>query len=332
MLNDDLDIIKTAFQWLSEKNTCHVYLLTVINTWGSSPRPPGSLMLVHENGVYRGSVSGGCIETDIIKRFENSSSKDTFPDIYTYGTTREESHRFGLPCGGQVEILAEKLISAAQVKPLMQALENHTSLVRHVCLNTGEVSLNNTGCDKPLIADRHSVRKLFGPTWKMLIIGAGHLSEQVSRLAVSLDYRVIVCDPRKSRATHWKLDHCEHDSCMPDDFIKKHVTNNRCIVLALTHEPNLDDMALMEALDSDAFYVGSLGSQTTNDNRRKRLKALGVTQKGINRLHGPVGLPIGSHTPAEIAVSILAEITAEKNNRKLVLSSSPVRPTMYGIK
>ncbi|MGD8926895.1 MAG: XdhC family protein, partial [Thioalkalispiraceae bacterium] len=162
------------------------------------------------------------------------------------------------------------------------------------------------------------VRKIYGPQWNMLLIGASHLSQYVSQLALMLDYRVIVCDPREEYALAWQVEGTELTTMMPDDAVQHYAQQPRSIVLALTHDPKLDDMALLDALSSPAFYVGAIGSQRNCDARRRRLRELDVSGKQIQRLHAPVGLPIGSHTPPEIALSIMADITQQRN----IVSSS----------
>jgi xanthine dehydrogenase accessory factor len=156
----------------------------------------------------------------------------------------------------------------------------------------------------------------------MLLIGAGHLSQYVSQLALMLDYRVIVCEPREEYAQAWQLDGTELTTMMPDDAVQHYALQPRSIVLTLTHDPKLDDMALLDALGSSAFYVGAIGSQRNCDARRQRLRELGVPARHIQRLHAPVGLPIGSHTPPEIALSIMADITQQRNVVSVSLTQS----------
>ena len=333
---DDLTLLQTMSNWLDQQDCPNLspkhshkqcYLATVIQTWGSSPRPAGSMMIIHPDGRYAGSVSGGCIEQDLLKHLTKGPRETVFPITCSYGGTHEAAQRYGLPCGGQVKVLVEAITTKAQLTPAINAIKNNQQVSRHVCLTTGEISYNRNITDpyfaeETFIANSNFIRKIFGPAWRLLIIGAGDLSQQVAKTALSLNYQVIICDPRKEPIENWPISGCTIETCMPDDFIKKHANIRNCIVLTLTHEPNLDDMALMEALDSNAFYVGALGSVATNNARRKRLTALGVSANGINRLHGPVGLPIGSHTPAEICISIFADIIATRNNKTLALNEA----------
>ncbi len=328
--NSDHEIIETAINWLNQPLQAHkfIYFITVVKTWGSSPRQTGSIMAINQKGHTVGSVSGGCIEQALIEQLLNSNSYfSTFPQLIKYGINKAESQRFGLPCGGCLELIVEKLDTSAQLQPALDKINQRQRITRHICLSTGEISFSNRIPDAEFVYSPSSVNKVFGPGWRLLIIGAGHLSQIVATMALALDYHVIICDPRKNYKNNWRVEHTDFDTGMPDDAVKKLVTDTRCAVLALTHDPNLDDMALMEALDSDAIYVGALGSKTTNDKRRKRLKALGVSNTGIERLHGPIGLPIGSHTPAEISISILAELTAIRNGKYLMLSEQHVNIT-----
>ena len=351
---NELTLLQTMNDWLDQQDSpehCpeHCFLITVIHTWGSSPRPPGSMMIIHPDGSIAGSVSGGCIEQHLVKRLTKGPRKTVFPVIYNYGGNHQQAHQFGLPCGGQLKILVEAITSKAQLTPAIDAIKNNQPVSRHVCLTTGETSYNknnshpyftdnistnnkstnNKSTGNSFISNASFIKKTFGPAWHLLIIGAGDLSQYVAQTALTLNYQVIICDPREEHIKNWKISGCDIETCMPDDFIKKYADIPNCIVLTLTHEPNLDDMALMEALDSNAFYVGALGSVATNNARRKRLKALDVSSRGISRLHGPVGLPIGSHTPAEIAISIFADIIATRNNKVLTLNEPASYPDKH---
>ena len=196
---------------------------------------------------------------------------------------------------------------------LLKSLNAGKLIKRRVCLNTGEVSLHPAIAADDFQYTDDTVQKVFGPAWQMLLIGAGHLSRYVAQIALMLDYRITVCDPREEYQQNWEMDGVEFTRAMPDDAVKSLTNHPRGIVLTLTHDPKLDDMALMEALESDAFYVGALGSQRSSDKRREHLLELGISADDLSRLHAPVGLRIGSHTPPEIAVSIVAEITAARH-------------------
>lgn len=307
----DHEVLTTANTWLQQDH--EVALVTVLKTWGSSPRPPGSLLIMRRDGVITGSVSGGCVEEDLIKRYCSQQLSDSYPTRIDYGVNREEATRFGLPCGGRLELLIEQLHDPTQLQPLLEALQQQQLIARHVDLQTGEVSLQATRAGQDFIYTSIYVRKIFGPQWNMLLIGAGHLSQYVSQLALMLGYRVIVCDPREEYARNWQVEGTELTTLMPDDAVQQYARQTCSIVVALTHDPKLDDMALLDALTTPAFYVGAIGSQSNCNSRRQRLKQLGITPAQLQRLHAPVGIPIGSHTPPEIAVSIMAEITRLRN-------------------
>ena len=315
----DQDILQTAYDWLQQGH--EVALVTVLKTWGSSPRPLGSLMIMRRDGIHSGSVSGGCIEEDLLQRYRDGQLSDTSPSRVDYGVNRTEATRFGLPCGGRLELLIERLSdqddkrreNSKHLQQLLEALQQYQLISRHVDLQTGKASLHAASAEASFVYTSQYVQKIFGSQWSILLIGAGHLSQMVSQMALMLDYRVIVCDPREEYSQNWQIKGTELCTLMPDEAVLQYAQQARSIVVALTHDPKLDDMALLTALDSPAFYVGAIGSQRNCESRRQRLKELGLTSGQLQRLHAPTGLSIGSHTPAEIALSILAEITQQRN-------------------
>ena len=307
----DQEVLHTAYEWLRHGH--EVALVTVLKTWGSSPRPPGSLMVMRRDKVLNGSVSGGCVEEDLRQRYHDQQLSDTYPTLVNYGVKRDDATRFGLPCGGRLELLVEQPGDTEQLQQLLESLQQQQLMARHVDLRTGKVTLQDARADQDFMYTNIYVRKIFGPQWNMLLIGAGHLSQYVSQMALMLGYRVIICDPREEYAHNWQVEGTELTTLMPDDAVQHYTRQARSIVVALTHDPKLDDMALLDALQSPAFYVGAIGSQRNCDLRRQRLKELGISSSQLQRLHAPVGLTIGSHTPPEIAVSILAEITQQRN-------------------
>jgi xanthine dehydrogenase accessory factor len=307
----DREILETALNWLETGH--RPALVTVARTWGSSPRPVGSLMLMRDDGAYCGSVSGGCVEEDLVARYRDAQLGDALPTLVDYGINQAQATRLGLPCGGRLELLVERLDSPHPLRMLLDRTRANALMARRVCLNTGEVSLHPASAGDEFCYAEGYLSKVFGPHWQLLLIGAGHLSRYVAQIALMLDYRVMVCDPRDSYEPDNLEEYVERLDCMPDEAVQRCAGNPRCVVLALTHDPKLDDMALLDALQSAAFYVGAIGSKQNSDSRRKRLRTLGVTVEQLQRLHAPVGLPIGSRSPPEIAVSIMAEITALRN-------------------
>ncbi len=305
MESADREVLASAAEWLGQGRG--VWLVTVAQTWGSSPRPAGSLMAVCDDMRFVGSVSGGCVEDDLAARLAARVLPVTQPRIESYGVTAEQTHRFGLPCGGRLDLVIETLTVEEPLRAILRRMDGRQLIARRLCLATGEASLHPARRDEPFCFDGANLTKVFGPAWRLVLIGAGQLSHYVAEMAVALDYHVIVCDPREEYAAAWQVRGAELDTRMPDDVVRENAVDVRSAVVALTHDPKLDDMALMEALTSRAFYVGALGSRANNDKRRARLAILGVPGDALARLHGPVGLPIGSRTPAEIAIAILAE-------------------------
>jgi xanthine dehydrogenase accessory factor len=314
MHSTDFEVFSQVQSWLAQEQT--IALITVVKTWGATPRPVGALLAISQEGQIVGSVSGGCIEDDIVKRVRVGEFES--PTILTYGVTDEQSQRIGLPCGGTIELVLELLTDVASVEPAVIALKDRQLIARQVNLVTGQVTWQDAKTKPALQYDAQQLTCVFGPAWQLILIGAGQISRYLSTFAQALDYQITVCDPRQEYAATWQVEGTQLDHRMPDEVVKALVQDNRSAVVTLTHDPKLDDMALLEALGSEAFYVGALGSQSNHQQRRKRLKSLGVSKSLLTRLHAPVGLPIGSHTPPEIAIAILAEMTAVRNGKQKV--------------
>jgi xanthine dehydrogenase accessory factor len=315
MDSPDLEVVRAAVDFLEAGH--QATLATVVTTWGSSPRPPGSLMVIRDDGAFAGSVSGGCVEDDLIARVQYGDVP-TAPESVVYGVSAEQTHRFGLPCGGRLELILEPLVDAAPWRLIAEAMTGRRLLARRLCLDTGEASLHPAGMAAGFAYDGRNLTRVFGPVWRLLAIGAGQLTRCLAEMALGLDYQVVVCDPRPEYAEAWQVAGAVLDTRMPDDTVRALAPDHRTAVVALTHDPKLDDMALMEALGSAAFYVGALGSAANNAKRRKRLAELGIPASDLARLHGPVGLPLGGRTPPEIALAILAYLTALRHGRQLV--------------
>lgn len=307
----DLEVLKSCEQWLAEGSRCE--LVTVVKTWGSSPRPEGAMLAIRDDGRVVGSVSGGCIEDDLIDQVRRQGITRERPELVTYGITADEAHRFGLPCGGTIQLAVEPLSDASLIPELLRRLNARELVARRLDLQTGAVTLGPAGPGMNLQVSASALTTVHGPRWRLLIIGAGQLTRFLAQIAVGMEYSVTVCDPREEYRSGWQVDGVELVHDMPDDVVIAMRPDARSAVLALTHDPKLDDLALMEALKSDAFYVGAIGSRVNNARRRERLKLFDLDDAQLDRLHGPVGIYIGSKTPAEIAISILAEMTAAKN-------------------
>jgi xanthine dehydrogenase accessory factor len=305
----DVEVIRTAMDWMNRGH--RVVLGTVVRTWGSSPRPPGSLMIIRDDGQVAGSLSGGCIEDDLIGRVRRGELAPRLPQATTYGASAEESQRFGLPCGGTVQIVLEPLSAASQLRELLAAIEQHRVVLRRLEMATGLVSLAPSEEGDVVAFDGSALVTVHGPRLRLVIIGGGQLSRYLATMAVMLDYRVTVCDPREEYHEGWAaIEGVTLSRLMPDDLVIGMNLDANSALVAVTHDPKLDDLALMEALKTPAFYVGALGSRRNNDARRTRLTEFDVSADEVARLRGPVGLNLGGRTPPEIAMSIVAEMTA----------------------
>lgn len=297
----------------------HAVLATVVRTWGSSPRPIGSIMAMREDGVIVGSVSGGCIEDDLILRYTQPNAADPLPrngppQFVKYGVTADEAHRFGLPCGGTLEVVLEFDPQTQALVDLVQALDAGKLMHRRVRLADGQVRLEASDVPADLSLDQQELVNTFGPEYRMLIIGAGQMSEYLATMAQFCGFAVTVCDPRKEYNSIWNVPGVRVVATMPDDTVTEFQPDARSCVIALTHDPKLDDMALLQALETPAFYIGAIGSRRNNHARRQRMiEYLDQTEESLARLRGPVGIYIGSKTPPEIAVSVMAEVLAVKN-------------------
>jgi len=249
------------------------------------------------------------------------------PEVVTYGVTAEQAARFGLPCGGTLQLVLEPVKAESQLKELLAIIERHELVARFLDLESGAVRLEAGRWSDALEFNGRLLKSIHGPRWRLLIIGAGQTSRFLAQMAQALDYQVTVCDPREEYADEWNVPGAALVRGYPDDAVLELNPDPNLAVVAVTHDPKLDDAALTEALKSPAFYVGALGSKLNNDKRRKRLTEFDLSAAEIARLRGPVGLKIGSRTPAEIAISILAEITAVRRGVKLEsigVSAAPV--------
>ncbi|HEX7685134.1 MAG TPA: XdhC family protein [Trinickia sp.] len=311
----DLEVLTTSARWLADG--ARVLIATVVRTWGSSPRPEGALLAIRDDGLVVGSVSGGCIEDDLIERLRRGEIDMARPSIARYGIAAEEAHRFGLPCGGTLELVLEPITAASGIGALCDALGQGALVARTLDMATGAARLAPASATDGVRFDGAQLVTVHGPRYRMLVIGAGQLSSYLASMAVGLDYRVTVCDPREAYTDEWNVPGTEIVRMMPDDAVLDMKLDRRSAVIALTHDPKLDDLALMEALKTPAFYVGALGSRRNNAARRERLREFDLSDDELARLHGPVGIYIGSRTPPEIAISILAEVTAAKNGVSL---------------
>ena len=286
------------------------------------------MLAIRNDGQIAGSVSGGCVEGDLIERVHGHSLAGDKPELATYGVSKEQADRFQLPCGGTLQLVLEPVRDSAGLDQLLGAIERHELVARFLDLESGKSRIEPGRWSDALAFDGKTLKTVHGPRWRLLIIGAAQLSRYLAQMAQALDYQVTVCDPREEYAEAWNLPGVPLERGYPDDVVLAMNLDAHSAVVALTHDPKLDDVALLEALKSPAFYVGALGSKANNDKRRKRLADFDLSAEEISRLHGPVGLSIGSRTPPEIAVSILAEMTAVRRGVEIL---QPIEPPKAGI-
>ncbi|MDA0895210.1 MAG: XdhC family protein [Proteobacteria bacterium] len=342
MRSSQQHIIESVNDWLTASQ--QVWLCTILKTWGSSPRPVGAMLACNSQGELVGSLSGGCIEEDFLEQLKDGSLSARYnaeggPFVIEYAVTEAEQARLKLPCGGQLHVLLESIepspANRAVFAELVQALQNHSRVSRRVDLATGALSVhcvdagsatatasNTLDVDwddsKPesvVVGDGVMVHRL-SPVYRLLLLGAGDVARYVAEMAIALEYEVTLCDPRPNYLDHWSVNGVEISASLPDDLVRAKFSNPYSGIVALAHDPRVDDMALMEALKTDAFYVGAMGSERTSAARRERLPELGLSEEEIDALYAPIGFSIGSKTPAEIAIAVMAEITAVRHGRR----------------
>lgn len=311
-------VIQHLNNWLAQGIS--PWLATVIKTYGSSPRPIGSMMIYHPDKGIIGSLSGGCIEQELMAQLatgQAESEEPVQPRIIRYGESPDQQVRLALPCGGHLDILLEKISLQHQdhFEKITEALKNRVWISRHIDLNTGKLSIMNDITELDVQRDKNTLIHALKPHDKLLLVGAGEVARCLAEIAKNLEFEVTLCDYRDEFLQGWQVDGIQLINTMPDDLINEAFHDNHCAIVALAHDPRIDDMAMMEALKTQAFYIGAMGSLVTSAQRRKRLTELDLDQQQINKLHAPIGLDIRSRTPYEIAVSIAAHLIAERAKR-----------------
>lgn len=340
MQSQDLEVLSALRDWLEAGRTA--YLCTIVETYGSSPRPAGSLLALSELGETVGSLSGGCVEDDLIDGLSGGGISVDQPVLMEYGVASEDVERLGLPCGGTLTIMVERFGANAadtdHVQGVLTALQSRQAVTRHVFEGSSQRRRLEHASMRPGIslsgskAGPSEMQHTLGPKLHLFLIGAGMVSQYLAEMAMRLDYEVTVCDPRENIRDQWRVAGARCIGGMPDDAILAHASDADSAIVALTHDPRIDDMGLLEALETEAFYIGAIGSQKSSEARRGRLSALGLSDTQIGKLRAPVGLPIGSKTPAEIAVAILADLisvsrTASKST-SMTTSNSRTNPSI----
>jgi len=318
--HDPDDVVGVVLDW---KEAGHrVALATVVATWGSSPRPIGSQLAVREDGAFEGSVSGGCIEGDVVSEALATIRHGSFK-LLEYGVTDEDAWRVGLACGGTVKVLVIPVSAdlEEQLKALQDARDHRrpAALLLDLRIGGGQAVFKD---DEAAVQERLFSRERSGiaaddpdlfvcrfqPPLRLFVVGAVHIAQFLAPLAAGQGFQVTIVDPRDTWATVERFPNTDLDRRWPSTALSEAGLDRRTAVITLCHDPKLDDPALVEALKSDAFYIGSLGSTRTHAKRRQRLLSEGVSAETFDRIHGPLGLDIGAETPAEIALSAMAEV------------------------
>jgi xanthine dehydrogenase accessory factor len=276
-----------ALTWITQGEK--VALATVIKTWGSAPRASGSFLIIRQDGLFEGSVSGGCVEGEVITQAQDVIQSG-IPKLLSFGVSNARAWEVGLACGGEISIL----VYCADELALKNALEK---------TNTGHaVEFNLPHEEAPLL--------ILEPSPRLAIIGAVHIAQFLAPMARAVGYEVLLIDPRAAFLNSERFPDCKTNSDWPDDSLAQWKPNKSCAIVVLTHDPKIDDVALTSALKSEAFYIAALGSRKNHATRCERLQAQGFSESDTTRISGPAGLPIGAASPAEIAVSIMAQMTA----------------------
>jgi len=318
----DADLVATALDWAGAGHG--VALATVVRTWGSSPCPAGSHLVIRDDNLFEGSVSGGCIEGEVVTEALAAIRKDTCTTL-EFGISNEDAWRVGLACGGTVEVFVANLSPARLevLAALREARREKRAAATLTDLEGGAMELSlRDGAGEALAARFLSDRsgmvetpagarfvRVYNPPLRLFIVGAVHIAQALAAMAAETGYDVVVIDPRDTWGTPERFPGVKLDRRWPSTALADHAPDARTAVVTLCHDPKLDDPALVEALKSEAFYIGSLGSTRTHAKRLERLVAEGFDDKALARIHGPLGLDIGAQTPAEIALSAMAQIT-----------------------
>ncbi|NCY12722.1 MAG: XdhC family protein, partial [Burkholderiaceae bacterium] len=290
MNSTDYQVLQSAISWLQDGK--RVALATVVQTWGSSPRPVGSWLAIREDGQVVGSVSGGCVEDDLIRRVQTEILTRTSPELVKYGVSKDEAVRFGLPCGGTLQLLVEPRPELAILEAIMSGIKKRSIVLREVNVLTGQSTLSIGNRSTQFQFSNEKMQTIYGPRWRMFIIGAGQLSLCLASFALTSDFDITIIDPREEYAEGIGSEGIQFIQGMPDDVMQELGVDSHTAIVALTHDPKIDDLALIDALQSEAFYVGALGSHTNTQKRKERLREFNLSTEQLERLHGPVGLAL----------------------------------------
>jgi len=300
---DNDSVLAAAAQWQGAR----LALATVVSTWGSAPRPRGSHMIVHEDGRFEGSVSGGCVESDILATAAEVIAGAP-AQLKHYGVADAAAWEVGLPCGGEIDVLVQPVRDGGFAPALFAAIAEARARGERLSVTT------DTGTGESTIGERDGAFvNRYDPPRRLLIVGAVQIAQALSGLARELGIAVTVIDPRARFLTEERFPGVTLDDRWPDEAIAALKPDPATAIVTLSHDIKIDDPALTAALASPAAYVGALGSRRSHAARRERLAAAGISAEALDRIDAPVGLDIGAVGPAEIALSIAAAMVAAFN-------------------
>ncbi|MBK4991395.1 XdhC family protein [Pseudomonas sp. S36] len=312
----DLQVVRQALQWSGAGQ--RVWLCTVLATYGSAPRAPGSLLAVNAAGQWLGSLSGGCVEDDFLERV----ALGEFPEpaaIVRYGDGSDARSQVSLPCGGVLDVLVENLAPSCEVQGHLRQLESallgQRRVLRQVRVPEGLQGLAVDLSQGPRVQrEGNSVQLRVGAAQRLLLAGYSSVAQYCAEFARGMGFEVVLCEPREEVLAGVHIDGIELRRELPSEFILNGGCHADTAVVALTHDPKIDDLAMLEAVRTDAFYIGVMGSRATSDKRRERLQRIGgLGAPELGRIHAPIGLNLGSKTPAEIALAVLADVLRVRN-------------------
>lgn len=310
MQTADQGIIEQLLDWLAQGQ--NAWLCTVVETWGSSPRPAGSMMALNARGESVGSLSGGCVEEELVAAL--LAGEVNTPACLVYGQSPQQAQRLQLPCGGRLVVLVEAIDKSLETMlcSMSDALAAWRPITRVINFDNNHWQLTDRA--QPFACHYRGMQPqqlthTLGPVRCVFVIGVSDVSIALAELALWMGYQVTVCDPRQDKIDNWPVAGCETICRFPDEALADYVDHHSLSIVALTHDPRIDDMGLMAAFDSQACYIGAMGSRRTSEKRRERLCELGISEQQLARLQAPIGLDIGSKRPREIALAVMADIT-----------------------
>jgi xanthine dehydrogenase accessory factor len=311
----DLQVIEQASKWLEQGEG--IWLCTVLSTFGSAPRGPGAMLVALERGDFCGSLSGGCVEEDFLERLGRREF-EIANQVVRYGEGGLAPN-LELPCGGVLDVLVEYFepdcLAREHFALIQSALKGRRLIVREVTLGTRLMRIEDAPRECAAVTvELERIRLRVGAARRLLIAGLSPVAEFCAGFAVALGYEVIVCDPRSELTANFHVP----GAVLIDKFPATYIADGSChaatAVVALTHDPRLDDLTLMEAVRTQAFYIGAMGSRRTSEKRLERVRRIGgLNDELVNRIHAPIGLNLGSKTPAEIALAVMSDIVRVSN-------------------